>query len=243
MTKGDNGATGRQVAIIDIQGNTAARTSPTISDWKGHLCGTNFCAQGNTLTGPDVVKDMAAAFEAATGTLAERLLAGVETAEKAGGDRRGSMSAGLLVLLPKAVQGFGDRELNLRVDFSDTTVQDLRHIYNADRAGSIGNIAALVTAKDYPGALALIDKSLELDPTRDAAYLQKATVYLAMGDTPAAITAIAKVIKLNPKQFNQILRNESFGAIHSLPAFLALGDFGQFAPLAPSAPQGLATAM
>ena len=154
MTRGDANAAGRQVAIIDIKGNTASWTSPTNSDWKGHICGTNFCAQGNTLWGPDVVKNMGAAFEAAKGSLAERILAGLDAAEAAGGDRRGSMSAGLLILQPKAVQGFGDRVLDLRVDFSDTPVQDLRKIYDADRAGSVGNVAAMVTAKDFDGALA-----------------------------------------------------------------------------------------
>src|SRR5437868_1527125 len=35
MLRADEGRNQRQVAILDIQGRTAAWTSPTISDWKG----------------------------------------------------------------------------------------------------------------------------------------------------------------------------------------------------------------
>ena len=243
MTRGDANANGRQVAIIDIKGNTASWTSATNSDWKGHICGPNFCAQGNTLWGPDVVKNMGTAFEAAKGSLADRILAGLDAAEAAGGDRRGSMSAGLLILQPKAVQGFGDRALDLRVDFSDAPVQDLRKIYDADRAGSVGNIAAMVTAKDFDGALAAIAKSLAMDPNRDAAYVQMATVYMTMGKMDDAVKAMAKAIELNPKQYFQVLRTDSLAPVHTLPAYRALGDYAKFAPLAPSMPQGITTAM
>src|SRR5262245_65743362 len=34
MLRGDEGRNSRQVAILDIQGRTAAWTSPTITDWK-----------------------------------------------------------------------------------------------------------------------------------------------------------------------------------------------------------------
>src|SRR5262245_56510708 len=77
MLRSDEGRNSRQVAILDSQGRTAAFTSQTITDWKGHKCGANYCAQGNTLTGPEVVDAMARSFEssaAASAPLAERLL-------------------------------------------------------------------------------------------------------------------------------------------------------------------------
>lgn len=57
----------RTVAEMILRATGGAFTSPDITDWKGHKCGTNYCAQGNTLTGPDVVLDMAAAFETTEG--------------------------------------------------------------------------------------------------------------------------------------------------------------------------------
>lgn len=236
----DDGALNRQFAIIGTDGIGAAWTSPDISDWKGHKCGTNYCAQGNTLTGPDVVLDMAAAFEAATGSLAERMLAGLEAAEAAGGDRRGTQSAGLLVMEQRAIADYGDWALDLRVDESSAPLVELRRLLEADMAQDVlGGVGDLVEAEDYPAALALIEEGLALDPQRDQAYLQMADVKLKMGDSPGALEALAKTVELNPKAFNQILRDDDFAAIHDDPTFAALGDVSAFAPLPPSSPEGL----
>src|SRR5580704_7084573 len=116
MLRADEGRNQRQVSILDIQGRTATWTSPTISDWKGGKCGVNYCAQGNTLVGPETVDNMAKSFEASTGPLAERLLDALEAGEKGGGDKRGMESAGLLILKPMTIAGYGDKELDLRVD-------------------------------------------------------------------------------------------------------------------------------
>ena len=104
MLRSDEGRANRQVAILDIQGRTAAFTSPTIVDWKGHKCGTNYCAQGNTLTGPEVVDAMARSFEGSSGPLAERLLDALEAGQAQGGDRRGVQSASLMILKPLAIR-------------------------------------------------------------------------------------------------------------------------------------------
>ena len=71
------------------QGRTAAFTGSGTSDWKGHRCGENYCAQGNILTGPEVVQAMTASFESSSGMLADRLLAALDAAQPAGGDARG----------------------------------------------------------------------------------------------------------------------------------------------------------
>jgi len=236
----DEGALNRQFAIIDINGNTAAWTSPDITDWKGHHCGVNYCAQGNTLTGPDVVLDMAAAFEASEGPLAARLLTALEAAEAAGGDRRGTQSAGLLILEPRSIADYGDRALDLRVDESLNPLAELRRVYNATIAGQATNgLATLIEEGKYTEALAAVNEALTIDPLRDAAYLQMADVYIAMDDVPAAVEALGKAIELNPKAYYQILRDEDFAPIHANADFLALGDFSAFAPLAPSAPEGI----
>jgi uncharacterized Ntn-hydrolase superfamily protein len=133
MLRADEGRNNRQVAILDIQGRTAAFTSTTISEWKGHKCGTNYCAQGNTLTGPAVVDSMAAAFEKSTGPLAERLLDALDAGQRQGGDRRGMQSAALMILKPLTIAGFGDRALDLRVDEHTNPFVELRRILRAVR--------------------------------------------------------------------------------------------------------------
>jgi uncharacterized Ntn-hydrolase superfamily protein len=130
MLKADNGGATRQVAILDIHGRTAAWTSPTISDWKGHKCGVNYCAQGNTLAGPEVVDAMAASFESSTGPLALRLLTALDSAQAKGGDRRGMQSAAILILKPLALAGFSDIAVDLRVDEHAQPLVELRRILN-----------------------------------------------------------------------------------------------------------------
>ena len=73
MVASDEGRDRRQVAILDMEGRTAAWTGTGASDWKGHRCGRDYCAQGNILVGPEVVDAMAASFEASSGPLAEPL--------------------------------------------------------------------------------------------------------------------------------------------------------------------------
>src|SRR5262249_14124330 len=118
MLRADPDKNRRQVSILDIHGRTASWTSPTINDWKGDKCGVDYCAQGNSLTGPAVVEEMARTFEASTGKgpLAERLLEALTAGQTAGGQTAGMQSAGLLILKPLSQQGWGDRELDLRVD-------------------------------------------------------------------------------------------------------------------------------
>ena len=87
------GKDGRQVAIVDPKGNLAVFTGPEAADWAGHKKGKNYSAQGNILAGPQVVDQMAEAFEKSTGGLAERLLAALEGGQAGGGDRRGRQSA------------------------------------------------------------------------------------------------------------------------------------------------------
>ena len=128
LLRADNGGASRQVAIIDIKGRTAVWTSPAISDWKGHKCGVNYCAQGNTLTGPEVVDAMAKSFESSTGRLAERLVNAIEAGQRAGGDRRGMQSAAVLILKPLSLAGFSDISLDLRVDEHVQPITELKRI-------------------------------------------------------------------------------------------------------------------
>ncbi|MGD9739100.1 MAG: DUF1028 domain-containing protein [Bauldia sp.] len=234
----DNGAPNRQFAIVDTQGRSAGWTGENNSGFAGHICQPNFCVQANTMTGPEVQNAMAIAYVQATEAglpLIERILAALEAAEAAGGDRRGSESGGIVIFEQRAIADYGDRAYDIRVDDSDAPVAEMRRIYNVIQANALGGgVNQLVQAGDYPAALALIDQTLELNPGRDAAYVQRASVYLAMNDIPSAIAAMATAIEMNPKVYNQTLRNDDFEVLWSNPDFQALGDYAAFAPLVPS---------
>src|SRR5216683_671601 len=129
LTEEDEGKDVRQVGIIDAKGNAATFTGSKCTEWAGGKTGKHYACQGNILAGEAVVDDMAKAFEEAKGPLAWRLLAALEAAEKAGGDKRGKQSAAILVVREKGgYSGFNDRMIDFRVDDHATPVQELARI-------------------------------------------------------------------------------------------------------------------
>jgi len=223
MLRSDERRDSRQVAILDSQGRTAAFTSATISDWKGHRCGENYCAQGNTLAGPEVVAAMARSFATSTGPLAERLLSALEAGQSEGGDRRGVQSASLMILKPLAIQGYGDRELDLRVDEHRDPFAELRRILHAVRSGEMLSEAnANIAAADLKGALQKAFAARDASPTNDNAWVTIANIHLRTGDKANAIAAIARAIELNPANKNQLKRNQAFEALHHDPEFIKI---------------------
>src|ERR1700722_17130250 len=215
MLRSDEGRNSRQVSILDIQGRTASWTGPSNSDWKGSKCGVNYCAQGNTLAGPGVVDAMAKSFESSSGRLAERLLDALEAGEAEGGDKRGMESTGLLVLKPLAVQGFGDRELDLRVDDSRNPFVELRRILNAVRSGEmISEANARINAKDLKGALEKAMAAQDKCPTNDNALVSIARIRLEMGQKAEALAAISQAVALNPNNKKQLRLNRNFEGLY-----------------------------
>ena len=123
----------RQLGIVDAKGRTASFTGKSCMDWAGHITGKNFSAQGNILAGEAVVKDMATAFEKARQQpkteLADWLMAALEAAQAAGGDKRGRQSAALLVVREKGgYNGADDRFIDLRVADHETPIQELNRL-------------------------------------------------------------------------------------------------------------------
>lgn len=214
MLRADEGRDSRQVAILDIQGRTAAWTSPTITDWKGHTCGVNFCAQGNTLTGPEVVAAMVKSFESSKGPLAERLLEALWAGQQAGGDKRGTESAALWILKPLSQAGYGDRQLDLRVDESKAPIPELRRILTAVRSQeAVGDANRLITKGDLPGALTIVQQAREKSPEMDIVWVALANIHLRMDAKAEALKDVAKAIELNPANRRQLPLNPNFKAL------------------------------
>ena len=214
MLRADAGRDSRQVAILDIQGRTAAWTSPTITDWKGHYCGVNYCAQGNTLTGPEVVDAMVKSFESSSGPLAERLVDAIWAGQQAGGDKRGTESAALWILKPLSQAGYGDRALDLRVDESKAPIPELRRILTAVRSQeAVGDATRLITNGDLQGALRLIENAREKSPEMDIVWVALANIHLRMNAKAEALKDVAKAIELNPANKKQLPLNPNFKAM------------------------------
>lgn len=126
VTAADEGRDHRQLGVVDSQGRAATYTGKECFEWAGGVTGDGFAAQGNILTGPEVVEGMKEAFEASDGPLADRMLEALLAGDRAGGDRRGRQSAGVVVVREAgSYGGFTDRALDLRVDDHPDPVPEL----------------------------------------------------------------------------------------------------------------------
>jgi len=115
----------RQVAIVDRDGHTAAYTGARCIPWAGHAEGGGYVCLGDILTGEEVVKAMALAFEASVDEeLPERLLRSLEAGQEAGGDRRGRQSAGM-----RTVHTEDYPYCDLRVDDHPDPIAELRRVF------------------------------------------------------------------------------------------------------------------
>jgi uncharacterized Ntn-hydrolase superfamily protein len=130
LAASDSGWDGRQFGIVDARGRSANWTGKRCLDWAGGETGPAFAVQGNILAGKGVVDGMARAFRETRGELGERLLAALEAAQVAGGDKRGMQSAAMVVVRPSATNPeYRQRYIDLRVEDHKTPIKELRRVW------------------------------------------------------------------------------------------------------------------
>lgn len=124
----------RQLSVLSAQGGQAAFTGTKPDDFKGHILGKDVAVAGNILVGRETLEAMLASFEASTGPLADRIMGALEAGQKAGGDRRGKISAAIVVLNEAPGTSGYARNIDLRVDSSKDPVGELRLLFDAYKA-------------------------------------------------------------------------------------------------------------
>lgn len=152
LTAADDGGSERQLGIVDARGRAATHTGTGCLVWAGGRVADGVAVQGNILAGPEVVDAMLTSFEAAIGSLPDRLLTALLAGDRAGGDARGRQSAALLVV--RAGGGYGgttDRWIDLRVDDHADPVSELRRLLDIWR---------LLSERPDPSDLVAIDPAL-----------------------------------------------------------------------------------
>ena len=223
MVGSDEGRDRRQVAILDRQGRTAAWTGTGASDWKGHKCGVDYCAQGNILTGPEVVDAMAASFEASAGPLAERLMEALDAAQEAGGDARGMQSGAILVVAPRVNGGYSDRVVDIRVDDHDEPLAELRRVLNMYRSGQMLREAARLRRDgDLRGAAAVARRASAKSPENDNVWVSMAAILVEAGREDLAFDALERAVELNPGRRRTLPNDDNFESIREDPRFLSI---------------------
>lgn len=193
------GIAGRQFAVVDANGGIAVHTGESANTWAGHRVGEHYSAQGNILTGPEVVEAMGDAFEAATGSLAEKLQAAMVAGQAAGGDSRGRQSAALLVV----GEGLG-RNINndvvarLQVEDHPRPIEELGRVLNINLAlTAMSRSRARMRDGDSPAALAEAERAAELWPEASDAWLNLGLLAYSAGDRERALDALRRAASLN----------------------------------------------
>ncbi|MHC4970385.1 MAG: DUF1028 domain-containing protein [Planctomycetota bacterium] len=137
LVEADEGRDVRQVAMIDATGRVAAHTGPRCIAAAGHVVDpkNQFSVQANLMASDDVWPAMAKAFRESSGDLADRLVAALEAAQRAGGDIRGRQSAALVVVAANSTgRPWVDRRFDLRVEDHPQPVKELKRLVRLQRA-------------------------------------------------------------------------------------------------------------
>ncbi|WP_336697703.1 DUF1028 domain-containing protein [Curtobacterium sp. USHLN213] len=111
----------RQLVAVDAAGRTAVHSGERALGIVASHRGEGAAAAGNMLATPEVPRALVEGWDRASGSLEERLLTAFAAAMAEGGEAGPVHSAGLTV-----VSGHGWRTTDLRVDWSDDPLADLR---------------------------------------------------------------------------------------------------------------------
>jgi uncharacterized Ntn-hydrolase superfamily protein len=155
LLHGDAACQVRQVGVIDAKGNVATFTGSRDIIAAGGIAGKqsapiqvqcgagggtvhagrDFAVQANLMANETIWPAMAKAFGESTGDLADRMLAALDAAQKAGGDIRGKQSAALIVVNATSTgKSWQDRLFDLRVDDHPEPLAELRRLVALHRA-------------------------------------------------------------------------------------------------------------
>jgi uncharacterized Ntn-hydrolase superfamily protein len=216
----------RQLGVVDAQGRSAAFTGGECNEWAGHATGSGYAAQGNILAGEDVVAAMARAFESTSGALAERLLAALEAAQAAGGDRRGQQSAALVVErpggIPESREGI-DRIVDLRVDDHEEPIRELRRLLGLHSRMALAlETSGLYERREWGAAIAATRASLERFPG-DPLLLYNLACYESLdGRRDAAFEHLRQALSADPTMRESARADSDFAGIAGEPRFRTL---------------------
>ncbi len=170
LTEADAAAASRQAAIVSADGEVAAFTGEATIACAGQVVDAQHqvSCQANMMANATVWDGMLAAYLAAPGPLAERLITALEAAEAAGGDVRGRQSAAILIVAESGQPW--EATVSLRVDDDREPLVELRRLLRLHGAYELASEGDELLASGrftdatdaYTRALALAPESYEL---------------------------------------------------------------------------------
>jgi len=213
----------RQVAFVDAQGRVSAHTGAKCIPGAGHHEGAGYTTEANLMLTNEVPDAMAAAFEAAKGPLAERMLAALDAAQGVGGDVRGRQSAAILVVRGKATdKPWTDRLVDLRIEDHAQPLQEMHRLLTLHRAYekmNRGDDAAATGAMDV--ALEEYGAAARMVPDNDEFVFWTAVTLVSNGRTDDALPMFAKAFRMNPSWMLLVPRLPTVGQLPTTPGLVA----------------------
>ncbi len=196
----DEQAEVRQVAMVDARGHAAAHTGSLCIPAAGHHLGEGYSVQANLMLDDGVWPAMARAFETESGDLAERMLAALEAAERAGGDIRGRQSAAILVVRGQPTGNIWiDRVVDLRVEDHPEPVQELRRLVRLQRAYRLMNAGdEHVAARRYDEALQAYAAAERLVPDNHEFIFWHAVALVTIDRVTDSLPVFRRAFLMNP---------------------------------------------
>jgi uncharacterized Ntn-hydrolase superfamily protein len=180
----------RQCAMVDASGGVAAHTGDRCIAAAGHRVGDGYSVQANLMERDTVWDAMAAAYESASGALAERMLAALDAAEAEGGDSRGRQSSAMLVLSGQPTgKSWEDRAVDLRVEDHPEPLAELRRLLRLRRAYQAAQA----------GDLAGHRQALELAPELTQVRVFAAVALAEAGEWEEALSLVRGVLQEEPR--------------------------------------------
>jgi uncharacterized Ntn-hydrolase superfamily protein len=207
----------RQVAILDHTGRVGVHTGSQCVPEAGHQLGDGWSVQGNLLANPDVVEAMAAAYPAAPGTLAERMVATLEAAENAGGDLRGSQSAAIRVIPGDAEAARGhEAGVDILVADHHDPIGELKRLVEVDRSyRALRRGGTALESGDETEARRQYALAAELRHGPEVDFWM-AIGYFRMGDVDLAHSMLDDVFEREPS-FRAVLERSSLADSDLVP--------------------------
>lgn len=224
LVAADKQPDGRQVAMIDAQGRVDAYTGKSAIAAAGHKVGTQYSVQANMMANEKVWPAMAAAFESTKGDLADRLLAALEAAERAGGDARGRQSAAILIVKAKSTGRpwvGADRVFDLRVDDNPQPVPELKRLIRLQRAYAHANRGdELMTEQKLDEALKEYEASSKIAPEIQELPFWHAVTLASVGREKEAEPIFRAVFAKEPQWMELLKRLPAAGLMPNDPALM-----------------------
>ncbi len=219
----DEHANVRQVGMVDANGVVANHTGDMSISEHCDIAGEDFTVQANLMWKPTVCEAMVAAYRAAEGDLAERMMIALEAAQAEGGDMRGKQSAAILVVSgDRSLSPWEGRVVDLRVEDHATPLLEMRRLLTLARAYNLMNEGdALMTSNEIDAAVEAYSAAEAIVPDSHEMIFWHAATLAGAGRVDESLPLFERAFAMWPKWRELVTRLPASGLLPDDPELMA----------------------